>query len=64
VDDLQLTAQPVDILHDLLPNGITVSTCTFCNLIVGAGQIITMVEIVERIHDCPGKRVFYDGIEA
>jgi hypothetical protein len=64
MDEVQLTAQPVDYLHDLLANGITVSTCTFCNLIVGAGQIITLVEIVERIHDCEGKRVFYGGIEA
>jgi hypothetical protein len=63
VDEVQLTAQPVDYLHDLLPNGITVSTCAFCNQIVGAGQITAVLEIVERIHECPGKRGFYDELE-
>jgi hypothetical protein len=64
VDEVQLTTQPVDYLHDSLPNGITVSTCTFCNQIVGAGQITGVLEIVERIHECPGKRGFYDELEA
>ena len=59
-----LTAQPVDFLHDLLPNGITVNTCTFCNLIVGAGQNIAVVEMVEQIHECLWKREFYFGSEA
>jgi hypothetical protein len=57
--EMQLTIQPVDYFHDLLANGITVSTCIFCNLIVGAGRISALVEITERIHNCPWKRQFY-----
>ena len=64
VDEVQLTTQPVDYLHDLLPNGITVSTCAFCNQVVGAGAMIALVQIVERIHECPWKRQFYIGLEA
>jgi hypothetical protein len=49
-----------DFLRDYKANGLVISHCLYCSILIAAAPTIEKIEFLENLHDCECKRDFYE----